>query len=174
MSPPSSSSLPIAHAVLRVLVLLNWAVGGCILALLIYTVINEPWAMKGLGISEYPNAPAVLAAMRVIAALGVGGVLINYYILKRLLGMIDTVRAGDPFIRTNAHRLIEIAWALLALQVLSLAIGGIAKAVSTAEHPFDLEAGFSVNGWLAVILTFVLAHVFEKGSSMREDLEGTV
>jgi hypothetical protein len=67
-----------------------------------------------------------------------------------------------------------IAWALLALQLLSLVIGGIAKAVSTPAHPLHLDAGFSINGWLAVLLTFLLARVFAEGALMREDLEGTV
>jgi hypothetical protein len=67
-----------------------------------------------------------------------------------------------------------VAWALLALQLLSLVIGAIGRAVSTAAHPLDLDAGFSINGWLAVLLTFLLARVFAEGSRMRDDLEGTV
>ena len=35
-------------------------------------------------------------------------------------------------------------------------------------------AGFSINGWLAVLLTFILSRVFAEGAHMREDLEGTV
>jgi hypothetical protein len=77
-------------------------------------------------------------------------------------------------VAANASRLQSIAWALLALQVLGMVIGGIANAVSTPAHPVDVDAGFSVNGWLAVLLTFVLARVFAKGALMREDLEGTV
>jgi hypothetical protein len=53
-------------------------------------------------------------------------------------------------------------------------IGGIARFISTPDHPVHLDAGFSINGWLAVILTFVLARVFAEGALMREDLEGTV
>ena len=67
-----------------------------------------------------------------------------------------------------------IAWVLLALNLLSMVIGGIAKTVSSPAHPVHLEAGFSINGWLAVLLTFVLARVFAEGALMREDLEGTV
>jgi hypothetical protein len=33
---------------------------------------------------------------------------------------------------------------------------------------------FSVTRWIAVLLLFVLARVFEQGARMREDLEGTV
>src|SRR5450432_4571035 len=95
-------------------------------------------------------------------------------ILKRLLAMVETVRAGDPFVAANASRLQVIAWTLLALQVLSLVIGAIGKSVSTPAHPLHLNAGFSVNGWLAVLLMFLLARVFAEGALMREDLEGTV
>jgi hypothetical protein len=94
--------------------------------------------------------------------------------LTRLLAIVMTVRAGDPFVAANAYRLQAIAWVLLALQVLSMVIGGIGKAISTPDHPFHLDAGFSLNGWLAVVLTFVLARVFAEGTLMREDLEGTV
>lgn len=55
-----------------------------------------------------------------------------------------------------------------------LVIGGIGKAVSNSAHPLHLDAGFSVSGWLAVLLTFILARVFAEGTLMREDLEGTV
>jgi hypothetical protein len=95
-------------------------------------------------------------------------------VLKRLLRMVETVRAGDPFVAVNAYRLNTIAWLLLAVQLISMTIGGIGKAISTPEHPFHLDAGFSISGWLAVILTFVLARVFAEGALMREDLEGTV
>jgi len=87
---------------------------------------------------------------------------------------IAAQRAGDPFVAANAARLQAIAWALLVLQLLSLVIGAIAKAVSTPAHPLHLQAGFSINGWLAVLLTFLLARVFAEGTLMREDLEGTV
>ena len=174
MARTNFAALPIAYVFLRLLIVLNWFFGACIFALLVYTFINEPWTMKALGVSDYPDAQKVLTGMRVIAALGVVAIFLNYAILKRLLAMVVTVRAGDPFVADNAYRLQAIAWVLLLLQFLSLAIAAIARLISTAEHPFELDAGFSVNGWLAVILTFVLARVFAEGTLMREDLEGTV
>ena len=116
----------------------------------------------------------MIMGMRAIAALGLVAIALNYPILKRLVAIVETVRAGDPFVAANAYRLQAIAWAVLGLQLLSLAIAAIAKVISTAEHPFQLDAGFSINGWLAVLLTFVLARVFAEGTLMREDLEGTV
>jgi hypothetical protein len=53
-------------------------------------------------------------------------------------------------------------------------IGTIGDAISTPAHPVRLDAGFSVNGWLAVLLTFLLARVFAEGTVMRDDLAGTV
>jgi hypothetical protein len=41
-------------------------------------------------------------------------------------------------------------------------------------HPLNVDTGFSINGWLAVLLTFLLARVFATGTLMRDDLEGTV
>jgi hypothetical protein len=99
---------------------------------------------------------------------------VSHILLKRLLAIVGTVRAGDPFVAANANRLQAIAWALLALQLLSLVVGAIAKAISTPAHPLHFDAGFSISGWLAVLLTFVLASVFAEGALMREDLERTV
>ena len=112
--------------------------------------------------------------LRAIAVLGLVTIPLNYLVLKRLLAIVETVRAGDPFVAANASRLQAIAWVLLALNLLSIVIGAIGKAISTPAHPVDLDAGFSINGWLAVLLTFLLARVFAEGAHMREDLEGTV
>ena len=169
-----STALPIAWVVLRILVVLNWIYGACVFALLAYTFIDEEWTMRALGVSGVSDAQQVIWGMRAIAVLGLVAIALNFPILKRLLAMVRTVRAGDPFVAANAYRLNAIAWLMLAMQLLSMTIGGIGKALSTAEHPIHLDAGFSVNGWLAVILTFVLARVFAEGTLMREDLEGTI
>ena len=169
-----SVALPTAYVALRTLIVLNWLFGAGILALLGSTFVDAPWTMKAIGVSESADAGAVLMGMRAIAALGLVSIPLVYAVLTRLLAMVATVRDGDPFVPDNAHRLQGIAWVLLALQFLSLVIGGIANLISTPTHPFELDAGISVNGWLAVILTFVLARVFAEGTAMREDLQGTV
>ncbi len=173
MQTTSSSALPIAHIVLRIVIILNWLMGVAILALLV-ALPNEQWIMSAFKLSPSPDAERLVVAMRVIAVLGLVVVPLNYLVLKKLLAIVETVRSGDPFIATNAQRLRAIAWALLALQILSIVIGAIGKSVSTPAHPVHLDAGFSINGWLAVLLTFLLARVFAVGTHMREDLEGTV
>ena len=172
-SVPSSAALPIAYVLLRILIVLNWVMAAAILALLI-AMPNEQWIMKAFKLTPSPDAERVVMGLRVIAVLGLAAIPLNYLVLKRLLEIVRTVRAGNPFIAANASRLQAIAWALLALNVLSIVIGAIAKAVSSPAHPVHLDAGFSINGWLAVLLTFLLARVFAEGALMREDLEGTV
>ena len=169
-----STALPIAWIFLRILVLLNWLSGAAIFALLIATIVAQDWTFQALGITPDSGIPAMIIGLQSIAALGVVAVVMNHGILKRLLDMVDTVRVGDPFVAANAYRLHAIAWLSLGLQLLSLAIAAIGKLISTQANPVHLDAGFSPSGWLAVILTFVLARVFAEGTLMREDLEGTV
>jgi hypothetical protein len=171
--PTDSAALPIAHVALRVLIVLNWLLGAAILALLVVSP-NERWIMAAFKLSPSPETEQLVMGLRAIAVLGIVGTPLNYVVLKRLLEIVQTVREGDPFVAANASRLRAIAWALLALQLLSLAVGAIARAVSTPAHPLHLQAGFSISGWLAVLLTFLLARVFAEGTHMREDLEGTV
>jgi hypothetical protein len=172
-SDPSSPALPIASVALRILVVLNWLMGVLILVLLV-GMPNRQWIMSAFDLSPSPDADRLVLGLRTVAILGLAVVPLNYIVLKRLLAIVATVRAGDPFVAANAQRLQTIAWALFALQLLSVVIGAIGRAVSTPAHPVDLDAGFSINGWLAVLLTFLLARVFAEGARMRDDLAGTV
>ena len=169
----SSAAVPIAYVLLRILIVVNWLGGAAILALLV-VLPNEQWIMTAFKLSPSPEAARLVMGLRAIAVLGLGAIPLNYLVLKRLLAIVETVRAGDPFVAENASRLQAIAWVLLALNLLSIVIGTIAKTVSTPAHPVHLDAGFSINGWLAVLLTFLLARVVAEGALMREDLEGVV
>lgn len=173
MARSYSAALPIAYVLLRILIILNWLMGAAILALLV-ALPNEQWIMSAFDLKPSPDTDRLIMGLRAIAVAGLVAIPINYMILKRLVAMVETVRSGDPFVAANAYRLQAIAWLLLALQLLSIVIAAIGKSVSSPAHPVNLDAGFSINGWLAVILTFVLARVFAEGTLMREDLEGTI
>src|SRR5919106_7098292 len=123
MSRPASSSaaLPIAYVVLRILIVMNWLMGVAILALLVVSP-NEQWIMSAFKLSPGPDAERLVMGLRAVAMLGLAAVPLNYAVLKRLLAMVETVRAGDPFVASNAARLEAIAWSLLTLQLLSMVI----------------------------------------------------
>jgi hypothetical protein len=175
MSSPASSSAapPIAYVVLRILIVVNWLSGAAILALVV-VMPNEQWIMTAFKLSPSPEAERLVMGLRAIAVLGLVLIPLHYAVLKRLLAIVETVRVGDPFVAANASRLQAIAWVLLALNLFSIVIGAIARTVSTPANPLHIDAGFSISGWLAVLLTFLLARVFAEGALMREDLEGTV
>jgi hypothetical protein len=174
MPRPPSSALPIAYVVLRILIVLNWVYGAIVLAILLGLCLAGQWTMTALGIPPAAQSGPLVMGMRAIAALGLVAVPLNLAVLRRLVAMVETVRAGNPFVAVNADRLQLIAWLLLGQQLLGLVIGAIGRAVSTPAHPLHLDAGFSPGGWLAVLLTFVLARVFAEGTLLREELEGTV
>jgi len=165
-------SLTVARSVLRILIIGNWVLGSAILALLM--VSNQQLIMAAFKLSASPETDRLILGLRAVAVLGLAGIPLHYVVLKRLLAIVQTVREGDAFAAANAVRLQAVAWALLGIQILSIVIGGIAKAVSSPAHPLHLDAGFSIGGWLAVLLTFLLARVFAEGAHMRQDLEGTV
>ena len=169
----SSAALPMAHVVLRIVIAGNWLWGAAIVVLLAVSP-HEDWIMRAFKLSPSPEADRVILGLQVIATLGLIAIALNYVVLKRLLAIVETVRDGNPFVAANAARLQAIAWVMLVLQVLSIVIGAIAKNISSPAHPVNLDAGFSVSGWLAVLLTFLLARVFAEGALMRDDLEGTV
>jgi hypothetical protein len=169
----SSAALPIAYFVLRFLIVVNW-LGGAAIAVLVVAMPTSQWIRSAFGIPPSPEADRLIFGLHAIAVIGLAAVPLNYAILKRLLAIVETVRAGDPFVAVNASRLQAIAWALFVLQLFSLVIGAIVRAISTPAHPIQMSAGFSINGWLAVLLTFLLARVFAEGTLMRDDLEGTV
>ncbi|HWA92320.1 MAG TPA: DUF2975 domain-containing protein [Rhizomicrobium sp.] len=173
MPKPYSAALPIVFVVLRLLVVLNWLMGAAILALLLVSP-NERWITSAFHLSPSPETEQLIMGLRAIAVIGLVGVPVNHVVLTRLIAIVRTVRTGDAFVATNAGRLQAIAWALLALQLLGLAVGAIVKTISTPAHRVDIHAGISIAGWLAVLLTFVLARVFAEGARMRDDLEGTV
>ena len=169
----SSAALPIAYVLLRILIVVNWLGGAAILALLV-VMPNEQWIMTAFKLAPSPDAERLVMGLRAIAVLGLVAIPLNYVVLKRLVAILETIRGGEPFVAVNASRLQAIAWVLFALNLLSIVIGANAKAVSTPAHPLHLDAGFSINGWLVVLLTFVLARVFAQGALMRKDVEITV
>jgi hypothetical protein len=173
MSKPYSAALPIARIALKILIVLNWLSGAAILVLLL-VMPHEQWILAEFELAPSPDADRLIMGLRTIAVIGLVSIPLNLVVFRRLLAIVESVRAGDPFVAASASRLQAIAWALLALQLLSLVVGAIADAISTPAHPLHFDAGFSINGWLAVLLTFVLAQVFAEGALMREDLERTV
>jgi hypothetical protein len=172
MSRSFPSALAASRIIVRALIVLNLVVGTLVFALFIASVIARDQVFASLG-ADVANA-SLIRGMRLIMVIGVGSAPLAHILLTRLLAIVETVRLGDPFVAGNAARLQTTAWALLGLELLHLAVGAIAAAASSASQPLDIGWNFTITGWLAVLLLFVLARVFDHGTRMRDDLEGTV
>ena len=159
---------------LRVLIVVNVAVGVLIAALLLASLLAESWVMDALGVRPGEGRAALVLGMRLVAALGIAAVPLTHVVLARLRDVVETVRQGDAFVPDNAARLRTIAWAVLGLELLHLCVGAVAAVASSPAQGLDVDWTPSPTRWLAVLLLFVLAQVFEEGSRMREDLEGVV
>src|SRR3989440_7141103 len=170
MTQALPTTLSVSRLVVRVLIFLNLLGGAAVLALLVASPISHGWVKKVFGLSDDGMATQVLV---LLGAVGLGSVLFNHILLTRLLGIIETVRLGDPFVAANAARLKVTAWAILGLEVLYFIAGTVAGRL-VPNVGMERDWGLSVSRWLAVLLLFVLAQVFEDGARMRDDLSGTV
>jgi hypothetical protein len=168
------NALPLARKVLRALVVLNALYAAGIVVLLILSLVSADLLAVGLGIKPSPDGGTLIPGMQLIMVLGVASAGVAHLTLRRLQAIVETVRSGDPFVSENAARLQTIAWAVLGLELFHIAIGLTAAAVSTDAQPLDINWSFSFTPWIAVLLLFVLARVFDHGARMRADLEGTV
>jgi hypothetical protein len=169
LSDSFSNVLGVTRALLKILRVINLLAAAILIICVIGSFLFEPRLLESF--SRTPgitDAAFLMNALRIWVLIGLPVIAAIHIILSRLLEMIGTVREGDPFVPENAARLKVIAWCLLVAQLFHLAFGVMAGVVNRAGA--DVDWSFSINGWLAVILFFVLARVFEEGTRMREEL----
>lgn len=168
----SPDTLGLSRRILGWLRVVNIAYGVGIALMLVASLVAPQLFFTALGV---PGASgAAISAMRGIMVVGIAAAFIAHRILTGLLDIVESVRAGDPFVLDNAARLTAIAWLLLGAELLHILVGGLARLASTPAQPVDIGWTFSFTPWIAVLLLFVLARVFAHGARMREDIEGTV
>jgi hypothetical protein len=113
-----------------------------------------------------------------ITALLLGGlamVVLGIAFVRRMIAIIDTVAVATPFIPANARRLREMGWLVVATQGVAL-VAWSADNWLVAHLPKGNDVGFEVSleGILTALLLFVLAQVFDHGTRLEADMEGTV
>ncbi|MCU1292612.1 MAG: hypothetical protein JWP08_1462, partial [Bryobacterales bacterium] len=118
----SDRFLALSRTVLRLLIKLNATIGILILALLVATLVAGPFVMHALGVVPMADNGRLLLSMRGIMLIGVLGAPVVHLVFSRLLAIVETVNAGDPFVGDNAARLQIIAWAIVGLEVLHVGV----------------------------------------------------
>jgi hypothetical protein len=153
---------------------LNYLYGFAIcLALVLSIVLEAP--LKGLLQETRPDAEleTLILGLRIEMVIGISAAIATGWLLVALSKILHRAAAGDPFNAASAGHVRTMAWALLALQVLDIpasALGYIFNDLGTAAPAVSISLG----GWMAVLVLFVLSHVFATGHIMRDDLDGTV
>ena len=171
MSRFPRSALALARPAIQLATVANLLYGAAILAFFIASFVVPGWPAKPLGYDPSTMHAWLPVGLRSVELLGLVMVGLVHFILRRLLAIVDSVRDGDPFAVDNARRLQLIAWSVLGIELLRMAVAGIGATVRI--HKLG-DAGFSVAPWLAILLLFVLAGVFMHGARLRSDLEGTI
>lgn len=166
--------LALSRAVLAILIRLNVVLGALILALLAATLVAEGPVMRALGIPSTADNGGLTFAMRCIMVIGILATPVMHVVYTRLLSIVETVDAGDPFVGENAARLETIAWAIVGLELMHVCVVILANGVRVGTQTVDVGDKFSVTRWLTILLLFVLARVFDQGTRMRDELSGTV
>ena len=172
-----SFPLTVSRVLLLVLIPLNLLVGVLLLGFIGLTFVAADWVMDTIGLSGADPA-VLLQGMRIVLALFVASVGLTHVLLWQLRSIVASVKVGEAFSVGNAKRTRTMAWALVGLELLKVAlVFAVAATLRLAQA--NVEAGTrtdlgSFTPWLAILLLFVLAQVFEDGSHMRTDLEGTV
>jgi hypothetical protein len=167
---PHSRALSAARILIRILRVCNIVMAVMLAAAFPASFLFEPQFHEFFSKQPPSIDPAWLVpVLRTTIALALVMVAAVHVLLSRLLAVVETVRAGDPFVPVNAARLKTIAWCALVVQLFELTFGILAATMNAAGSNIDWK--FSLTGWLAVALLFVLAQVFEEGTLMRKDLE---
>lgn len=166
------TALAASERVLKVLSVVNVVYGVGVFALLIASLVAP--AFTSMALAGKPLPSSAIRAMQLLMVVGLAAVPVTQVLLNRLRDILLTVRTGDPFVAENARRLNGIALGVLALELLRLAVGVIVSETALDGLGIRVRAGFAFTPWVAVLLLFVLARVFEEGTRMRDDLEGTV
>lgn len=170
----SDRPLALSRTVLRLLIKLNVVLGIAIFALLVWSVIAGGFVARALGLIPTPDSGRLFLGIRGIMVVGILATPVLHLIYTRLLAIVETVNAGDPFVGENAIRLQSIAWAIVGLELMHVAVVVLANGVVVGTQKVDIGGKFSVTPWLTILLLFVLARVFDQGARMRDDLAGTV
>jgi hypothetical protein len=147
-----------SRLIVRIALIANRVFFFAVIALLLVSALDLPSALTGL---------------RLLMLIGIAEATGTEILLRALAQIIANTSAGDPFIAANARRLQTIGWALLGLQLLDIP-GALLDKFCPALGSAAPDVSFSPGGWLAVLMVFVLSRVFTAGSTLRDELEGTV
>jgi hypothetical protein len=106
----------------------------------------------------------------------IAAVALIHFIFRALRRVVASASDGDPFIEANAADLVRVAWLFLGVNVINALKAPTLYLLAPPAMRAKLHGmvHISITGLFAVLLIFVLAQIFRRGSNMRAELAETV
>ena len=121
------------------MIVLNLLYAAGVLLMFVLSLIPGTILWDALGmLFPAEHRGRIVFGLRTIMIVGIAAAGVVDRVLRQLLAIVDTVRAGDPFVSGNARRLEAIAWWVLLGEGLRLLIGAIALA-TTSSMPSSIS-----------------------------------
>jgi len=172
---PRDPLLSAARLIVRLGMGLSVIVGAATLIAAPVIFVMRGDVLGGLTDEAGHAVPAItIDALALILLLVAAMAACAFYFLRDLKRIIDSVGEGDPFVPVNAVRLARMGWLTIAIELLSIPVGGIGEWMAHTIKGATSDFGIDPSGILLALILFILARVFREGARMREDLEGTV
>jgi hypothetical protein len=184
----NSRLFSVTYFLLKAATLLSFVLAGVLLLVLGGIVV-----VMGTNLADLLDLPATLEGiarnqLMAIAAVGVAGglicILLSMLVFVLITKIVETAMTGDPFVDENASRLARTGWLLLGIYGVGMVTGAAVMGMmpqKLMEMAGEEGAKIQISGIepspvgiLAILLIFVLAQIFRRGSEMRAELEGTV
>jgi Protein of unknown function (DUF2975) len=149
---------------------------------MIAIVVPIVWIKRSVVLAELASdgglqnsGTSTLVALTALLLGGLAIVVLGIAFVRRMIAIIDTVATGTPFVPDNAVRLREMGWLVVATQGLAM-LAWAAHAWFEAHLPKgnDVDFEVSLEAIVTALLLFVLAQVFEHGTRLADEAEGTV
>lgn len=158
----------------RLLLILSLAIAtlagvAALLAIPAVWLVGDRLAFDGVPASAQARSAitAGLACGMVICVMAV-------LFMRNLVAIVDSVGQGSPFIADNARRLRTMGWLVLGLQGLMMIAAPVSLWIKEVVPGARIVLTFDFGWLLTALLLFVLARVFDTGTRLAEDVEGTV
>lgn len=161
---------------ITIAIIVTAAMGVSIFAMGAAWAVKQPDLVREIADNIKTGAPLwqAMTAIILIMALVMVMAMMAVRWLQKLKLIIDSVSLGDPFAPENAERLRAMGWLTVAIELVSIPVGGIGEWLASTFKDATAEFGLSLGGLLLAMVLFILARVFREGAAMRADLEGTV
>jgi hypothetical protein len=188
--PNNKRLFVVTQWVLRAGMIVNMLTIGVIvlcLACVFIWLILLPLVFDDTARAMGPTLTSELTRLQLAVSLGgLAALTLAQLIFRALRRVVASASVGDPFIEANAVDLVRVAWLLLGVNVIHALNQPMIDRVLSAMPPHAEVHGTITGllsmllvivfapGWLSVLLIFVLAQIFRRGSDMRAELAETI